>query len=257
MTNRSLMLQAFDDFMSPKVILMSIFSIFITISIIFLLLFFIFDYSGEITELIPTVLSSMVDDVFKKIENYPFLSFMVEHKLLVSMLHLLVYLGVGVVAYYTFFAIYAFVISFFNIFFIQYIQKKYYTNVELKGMNIFSSVIFYIKTIIIALLLFIVLSPAYLIPAVNLLIFLPIYYFFHKTIVFDVSSVINTAKEYKKIKRANWTELKARTGFCFMLTLIPIVGILLYPYYVLYIGHYVIQETKELRYVNDFHGIDK
>lgn len=257
MTNRSLMLQAFDDFMSPKVILMSIFSIFITISIIFLLLFFIFDYSGEITELIPTVLSSMVDDVFKKIENYPFLSFMLEHKLLMSMLHLLVYLGVGVVAYYTFFAIYAFVISFFNIFFIQYIQKKYYTNVELKGMNIFSSVIFYIKTIIIALLLFVVLSPAYLIPAVNLLIFLPIYYFFHKTIVFDVSSVINTAKEYKKIKRANWTELKARTGFCFMLTLIPIVGILLYPYYVLYIGHYVIQETKELRYVNDFHGIDK
>ena len=257
MTNRSLMLQAFDDFMSPKVILMSIFSIFITISIIFLLLFFIFDYSGEITELIPTVLSGMVDDVFKMIENYPFLSFMLEHKFLMSMLHLLVYLGVGVVTYYTFFAIYAFVISFFNIFFIRYIQKKYYTNVELKGMNIFSSVIFYIKTIIIALLLFVVLSLAYLIPAVNLLIFLPIYYFFHKTIVFDVSSVINTAKEYKKIKRANWTELKARTGFCFMLTLIPIVGILLYPYYVLYIGHYVIQETKELRYVNDFHRIDK
>lgn len=248
------MLQAFDDFMSPKVILMSIVSIFITISIIFLSLSFIFDYSGEVTKLIPTVFSSMVEDVFKKIDDYPFLSFVLEHKFLVYMLHLLVYLGVGIVAYYTFFAIYAFVISFFNIFFIKYIQKKYYTNVELRGMSIFSSVIFYIKTIIIALSLFIVLSPAYLIPAVNILIFLPIYYFFHKTIVFDVSSVINTAKEYKKIKRANWSELKVRTGFCFMLTLIPIVGILLYPYYVLYIGHYVIQETKELRYVNNFHG---
>lgn len=254
MTKRSLMLQAFDDFMSPKVILMSIVSIFITISIIFLSLSFIFDYSGEVTKLIPTVFSSMVEDVFKKIDDYPFLSFVLEHKFLVYMLHLLVYLGVGIVAYYTFFAIYAFVISFFNIFFIKYIQKKYYTNVELRGMSIFSSVIFYIKTIIIALSLFIVLSPAYLIPAVNILIFLPIYYFFHKTIVFDVSSVINTAKEYKKIKRANWSELKVRTGFCFMLTLIPIVGILLYPYYVLYIGHYVIQETKELRYVNNFHG---
>lgn len=254
MTKRSLMLQAFDDFMSPKVILMSIVSIFITISIIFLSLSFIFDYSGEVTKLIPTVFSSMVEDVFKKIDDYPFLSFVLEHKFLVYMLHLLVYLGVGIVGYYTFFAIYAFVISFFNIFFIKYIQKKYYTNVELRGMSIFSSVIFYIKTIIIALSLFIVLSPAYLIPAVNILIFLPIYYFFHKTIVFDVSSVINTAKEYKKIKRANWSELKVRTGFCFMLTLIPIVGILLYPYYVLYIGHYVIQETKELRYVNNFHG---
>jgi len=247
------MLQAFDDFMSPKVLLMSLFSILITISIIFLFLSLAFDYSGEITKLIPTVFNSIVQDVFEKLETYPFLSFILEHKFLMSILHFLVYLGAGVVIYYMFFIIYAFVISFFNIFFIQYIQKKYYTNVELKGINILVLVVFYIKTIIIALVLFIVLSPAYLIPAANTLIFLPIYYFFHKTIVFDVSSVINTSKEYKKIKRANWSELKARTGFCFMLTLVPFFGILLYPYYILYLGHYMMQETKELRYVNDFH----
>jgi hypothetical protein len=247
------MLQAFDDFMSPKVLLISLFSILITISIIFLFLSLAFDYSGEITKLIPTVFNSIVQDVFEKLETYPFLSFILEHKFLMFILHFLVYLGAGVVIYYMFFIIYAFVISFFNIFFIQYIQKKYYTNVELKGINILASVVFYIKTIIIALVLFIVLSPAYLIPAANILIFLPIYYFFHKTIVFDVSSVINTSKEYKKIKRANWSELKARTGFCFMLTLVPFFGILVYPYYVLYLGHYMMQETKELRYVNDFH----
>ena len=247
------MLQAFDDFMSPKMLLVSLLSILITISTIFLFLSFVFDYSGEVTKLIPTVFSSMVQDVFEKLETYPFLSFILEHKFLMSMFHFFVYLGAGVVIYYIFFTIYAFIISFFNTFFIQYIQNKYYENVELKGMNILTSVFFYIKAILGTLVLFIVLSPTYLIPAINILIFLPIYYFFHKTLVFDVSSVINNSKEYKQIKRANWGELKARTGFCFMLTLIPLFGILLYPYYVLYLGHYMMQETKELRYVNDFH----
>ena len=247
------MLQAFDDFMSPKIILLSLLSILITISIIFLFLSFVFDYSGEVTKLIPAVFSSMVQDVFEKLKTYPFLSFIVEHKFLMSVFHFLVYLGTGVVIYYIFFTIYAFVISFFNTFFIQYIQKKYYTNVELKGMNILASVFFYTKTILISSVLLIVLSPTYIIPAINILIFLPIYYFFHKTLVFDVSSVINNSKEYKQIKRVNWGELKVRTGFCFMLTLIPLFGILLYPYYVLYLGHYMMQETKELRYINDFH----
>lgn len=247
------MLQAFDDFMSPKMLLISLLGIIITMSIIFLFLSFVFDYSGEVIKLIPTVFSSMVQNVFEKLETYPFLSFILEHKFLMSVFHFLVYLGAGVVIYYIFFTIYAFVISFFNTFFIQYIQKKYYTNVELKGMNILASVFFYAKTILISSVLFMVLSPTYIIPAINILIFLPIYYFFHKTLVFDVSSVINNSKEYKQIKRVNWGELKVRTGFCFMLTLIPLFGILLYPYYVLYLGHYMMQETKELRYVNDFH----
>ena len=136
------MLQAFDDCMSPKMLLVSLLSILITISTIFLFLSFVFDYSGEVTKLIPTVFSSMVQDVFEKLETYPFLSFILEHKFLMSMFHFFVYLGAGVVIYYIFFTIYAFIISFFNTFFIQYIQNKYYENVELKGMNILTSVFF-------------------------------------------------------------------------------------------------------------------
>ena len=108
------------------------------------------------------------------------------------------------------------------------------------------------KTIIVTLILFFVLSPTYFIPALNFLIFLPFYYFFHKTIVFDVSSVINNAKEYKKIKKLNWVELKGKTLFCFLITLIPIIGMLVYPFYVIFIGHYIFNETRELRFVDSF-----
>lgn len=257
MTNRSIMLQAFDDFMSAKVLLVSLISFFITVSIIFSSLYLIFDNVVELKDILPTAFNHAVEWIFQKLENYSFLSFILEHKLVMAGFHILVYFGLGIVLYYLFFTIYAFVISFFNTMLIKYIQKKYYPDIELRGINMISTLVFYVKTIIIALILFIILSPAYIIPAVNILIFLPIYYFFHKTIVFDVSSVINTSKEYRKLKRVNWAELKTKTGFCFVLTLIPIVGIFLYPYYVLYLGHYFMEETKELRYSNDFHGMNQ
>lgn len=71
-------------------------------------------------------------------------------------------------------------------------------------------------------------------------------------LVFDVSSNINTAKEYRKIRKLKWGELKAHTTFCFLLILIPILGVLLYPYYIIYTGHYILHETKTLRYEDDF-----
>lgn len=247
------MFLAFDDFMSPKVILISLLSAFITAVIIFFLLSFILNYSGEITKFIPTVFNDLVKYISEKLESYPITSFLLEHKLIMYLFRYLLYFGVGVVLYYLFFAIYSFVISFFNIFIIRYIQKKHYIDFQLKEMGIFRTITFYIKTVIITLILFLILLPIYLIPVLNILIFLPIYYFFHKSLVFDVSSTINNYKEYKKIKSANWGELKTKTLFCFLLTFIPILGILLYPYYVIYIGHYIIQETIEYRYINEFH----
>jgi hypothetical protein len=246
------MLKAFDDFMSPKVLAISLISLLITILLIFIIFLTFYDYSGEITKLVPTIFTNAMHTLQKKIETYPFLSFVLEHKLLMIMYRFLIYFGIGIVIYYMFLVTYGFIVSLFNQSLMKYIQKKYYTDIELKGMSFITSVFFYIKTIVITLILFIVISPLYFIPVVNILFFLPFYYFFHKTIVFDVSSVINTFKEYKKIKQANWSELKARTGFCFLLSFIPVLGILLYPYYVLYLGHYIMKETRELRYIDEF-----
>jgi len=252
MPKQNYMFQAFDDFLSAKVLLLSFISLLLTLAIISLSLYLLFDTIGELKYSIPTAFTVVANIILQKIENYPFLAFILEHKIMMTILHFLVYFGLGIMSYYVFFTVYAFVISFFNVVLIRHIQKKYYPNIELRGMCIMHTIIFYVKTMAIFLLLFIVLSPAYIIPAINILIFVPIYYFFHKTIVFDVSSVINTSKEYKKLKRVNWAELKSKTGFCFLLTLVPVVGILLYPYYILYIGHYMMKETEELRYVNDF-----
>jgi len=246
MTNNHLG-HAFDDFMSLKVLLISIISIIITMTIIVGILYLGYDNSDGIIDLLIQSYKDTTDYIFARLEDYPVITFIMEHKILMLIFHFVVYFGLSIVFYYTFFIIYAFIISLFNPLFIRHIQRKYHPEVKLKGINIIFVLFFYTKTIFITLILFIVLSPAFLIPGLNLLIFLPVYYFFHKALVFDVSSVINNQKEYRKIKKVNWSELKGHTIFCFFLSLIPIIGILIYPFYIFYIGHYMMRETKELR----------
>ena len=192
---------------------------------------------------------------YEKIVTLPFSGFLAEKEFLLIIVRVVFFFGLGTLIYFMFFALYGFIISFFAPFLIKGIQKKYYPDLKLEGMGIFSMILLYLKIIPVTILLFILVSPTYLIPGLNLLILLPMYYFFHKTLVFDVSSIINTKKEYKKIKKANWNELKGQTLPMFALGYIPILGILLYPYYILHTGHFILNETRTLRYINNFHGI--
>lgn len=254
MPNQNILLQSLNDFMSPKVIIISIISFIITVSIILISLFILFDNSGSIKDTIPEVFM-WIDEILVSIESYPFLSFILKHELAMILFRYLLYFGFGIVGYYIFFGIYGIVISFFAPMLIRHIQKRHNSTIELKGIGTLSTIFFYIKTIIVTIVLFVALSPAYLIPGLNILIFLPLYYFFHKALVFDVSSVINTSKEYKRIKRANWSELKGYTGLCFLITLVPIIGVLAYPFYIIYVGHFMLKETEELRHTDSFHFI--
>jgi hypothetical protein len=249
-------LQAFDDFLSTKVLLLTALSIIITMGIIFFSAYQLFAYSGSFTSFIPTLFNTIVTYILENLKDYPFLNFIIEHKFITMFLSFLIHFGIAIIFYYIFFLLYSFVVSFFNKLLISFIQKKYYKDFKLKSIPLFYSIFFYFKTTTITVLLFIIMIPIFLIPGLNLFIYLPIYYFFHKTIYYDASSQINNLKEYKKIKYVNSNEIKGHTGFCFMLTFIPIVGLLIYPYYILYMGHYIMRESKELRYINDFHGRD-
>lgn len=251
---KNLLVQSLEDFMSPKVLFISLISFLITIAIIVFSLTLIFENIGGIQDIFPEA-TKWVNGLIGDLEQYSLLAFILEHKIMMTIFHYLMYFGLGILAYYIFFAVYSIVISFFATIIIKHIQKEHYHNVQLKGLGLFSTGFFYIKTIIITAILFILLSPAYFIPALNILIFLPIYYFFHKTLVFDISSVINNLNEYKRVKRANWGELKGYTVLCFLITLIPIIGILAYPYYIIYVGHYLFKETVELRHTDAFRSI--
>ena len=161
---------------------------------------------------------------------------------------------VGMGLYYLFFILYGFVLGWFTGSLVKIVQRKHYPNIVFKGIGVIRTIIFYIKTIIITMFIFIILLPLYIFPVTNLMLMLAPYYFFHKTIIFDVASVVNDTQEYQKIKKVNWTELKGITGICFAMSLVPIIGIFLYPLYIIFVSHYMLKETEELRHVINFHS---
>lgn len=98
------------------------------------------------------------------------------------------------------------------------------------------------------MILYIVLIPIYFIPLLNIIAFnLPAYYFFHKMLVYDVGSEINTKKEFVQIKAIVSNQIRLRTLGMYALTLIPFVGIFFPILFVIYLTHIFINESLELR----------
>jgi hypothetical protein len=251
--NSELLIKSFKDFLSPKIIMTSVTSLIITVFIVLFGLYFAFDGFGGLKDEILLVIQSENWLFLEGLKENFIIDFLIKHAIFSFVLNFLFLMGFGLIIYYIFFMIYSFVIGFFSIVIIKDLQSKYYEDIRLDGISIGSSIWFYIKTVLITVVLFILLLPFYFIPILNLVIFLPMYYFFHKTLVFDVSSIINSTQEYQQIKALNWGSLKVKTFVLFLVALVPIVGIILYPFYILFIGHFIFSKTKTIREV----GVEK
>ena len=129
------------------------------------------------------------------------------------------------------------------------IQKRHYSDVEMIGYsNIFEALFLVVKWVAIMILLFIVFIPLYFIPFVNIVAFnLPLYYFFHKMMTYDVSSTICTKDESMKIKFFHASTLRLKTLGLYLVSLIPFVVFFASVFYIIYLGHSYFLETKNLR----------
>ncbi|NPA59992.1 MAG: hypothetical protein GXO30_05965, partial [Epsilonproteobacteria bacterium] len=104
---------------------------------------------------------------------------------------------------------------------------------------------------LIMIVLFIVLIPLYFIPVVNILAFnLPLYYFFHKMITFDISSNISTKEEFKKIKYFNANSIRLKTLMLYLISLVPFAIFFTAIFYVIYLGNTYFIEVRKLRLEN-------
>lgn len=135
---------------------------------------------------------------------------------------------------------------------VKKLKSRHYPPFEIKGHGDILPVIWFtIKSLLIMILLYIILIPLYFIPFLNIIAFnLPAYYFFHKMLVFDIGSNINTKKEYHQIKSAVGNQIRLRTFLMYLLTLIPLVGVIFPLFFVIYLSHIFINESLELRMVS-------
>jgi len=129
------------------------------------------------------------------------------------------------------------------------IQRRHYNDVEIVGhSNIVEALLLTLKWAITMLVMFIVFVPLYFIPLVNIIAFnLPLYYFFHKIMTYDVSSTICTKDEAMKIKFFNATTIRLKTLGLYLISLIPFVVFFASVFYIIYLGHSYFLETKKLR----------
>jgi len=129
------------------------------------------------------------------------------------------------------------------------LQRRHYSDVELIGhSNIAEALFLTVKWALIMFIMFILFIPLYFIPIVNIVAFnLPLYYFFHKMMTYDVGSTICTKEENMKIKFFHSTTLRLKTLGLYLLSLIPFVVFFASVFYIIYLGHSYFLETRKMR----------
>jgi len=97
-------------------------------------------------------------------------------------------------------------------------------------------------------LLFFLLIPFYFVPLLNIVaINIPLYYFFHKMLTFDVSSTICTKDEAKHISFFNKNNIRLKTLLLYLISLVPFAIFFGAIFFVIYLGHTYFLETKKIR----------
>ncbi len=146
-----------------------------------------------------------------------------------------------------FFAI--FIIGFMTPGIIKELHSLHYRDVELKGFgSVTESVFLTLKWAVVMVGLFFLFIPLYFIPVVNVIALnYPLYYFFHKMINYDVASTICTKEEFGAIKQTKANELRLKSLFLYLISMIPYAVLFVTVYFVIYMGHSYFRYVKTLR----------
>ncbi|MDD3342213.1 MAG: EI24 domain-containing protein [Sulfurospirillaceae bacterium] len=241
--SHNIFISALGDFFSPRVLLVTLFSFILTIAVFVIGVALLF---GSV-ETLATWFVSMMDGLNQSIEQSWFLSLISLFFVTKMIVTVLFFFTSAFIVYVLFLVVFSTIVGFFSGYFIKEIGTKYYPEVQQKGMSLFAYGYLLVKTLVISLVLFMVLLPLALLPLVNLLLFLPIFYMFHKMLVLEVASALMNQTEYTMLKTRKSIELKGISMVCFFLTMIPFFGVVIYPYYVIVMSHFIFRETKNLR----------
>ncbi|AFL67803.1 EI24 domain-containing protein [Sulfurospirillum barnesii] len=231
------------DTFSPRVLLISLVSFLLTLLFFVGLIWLFFGGMGALSLWLSESLQGF-EGSLEQSWLFSFISLIFITKTLISMLF---FLTSAMVVYYLFLMVYSIIVGFFSGYFISEIQERYYPHVVLKGIGLVGYVGVMLKSILVTAVLFILLTPLIFIPIFNMVLLLPVFYLFHKLLVLEVSSMLNTSSEYQALKRLHAGEMRGISLLCFTLTFIPFLGVIIYPYYVIVMSHFVFRKTEALR----------
>lgn len=157
----------------------------------------------------------------------------------------LFYLLGGVLALLVSVIIAVVVIGFFTPWLVKFVQKRHYANSRLSGGLSTAIVVKEAVGIFGKFLGLLALSLVLLaLPLVNIIaLHVPFFYLFYRILMLDVGSVMLDFEAYETFKKTHQKPTILASVFCFILSLIPFVGLFLQPLFVLYFAHYVFQKV--------------
>ncbi|MCK5293537.1 MAG: EI24 domain-containing protein [Arcobacteraceae bacterium] len=119
------------------------------------------------------------------------------------------------------------------------LRDRHYQDINIDGYGTIVGAIFgMMKRLFIMFLLFILLIPLYFVPFINIVaINLPLFYFFHKTLQYDVSSELIEKDKFGQLYYLNKTSFRMKSLFLYVVSLIPFVSFFISIFYIIYIGN--------------------
>ena len=234
------------DTLKPSVLWVTLFSLFATVCVFIVAIWLVFGGLESLSVII-TQWAQNFESSLEKNWLVSLLSLVVVAK---TLMMILFFVSSAMVTYYLFLMVYSIIVGFFAGYFIKEIAQKYYPHTTLKGIPLPSYIWLLLKFVAITILLFILFSPLLFVPLLNFMFLIPVFYLFHKLLVLEVSSVVCSRKEYQELQKNYGDQSRIVSALCFALTFIPIIGVMIYPYYVIVMSHFVLGKTQTLRHVH-------
>lgn len=257
MNEKDVVLRSIKDLLTPKMLKYSILPFIITLVSLYIVFFIIagigVEHLGTLSvESSQTTIENGVphtESFNATIADSSIVKFLMRYAITSWIVTFFIY-GVGAfLAIYFSIFLTVLIIGFLTPFVLRELHSRSYSDVEMIGhSNIIYALFLGLKSTLFMILLFILLIPFYFIPFLNIIAFnLPMYYFFHKMLLYDVSSSICTKEEAKEIRYFRANNLRVKTALLYLISLIPFAIFFVAVFLIIYLGHTYFLATRELR----------
>lgn len=129
---------------------------------------------------------------------------------------------------------------------VKVVRKRNYPQIKAtQGDSLLTSLSSIAKIFMKFILLFICILPFLFLPFVNFMVFqLPFFYLFYKLMMYDLISV-GISEDVLKIVEENKLYLFVVIALFFFLSLIPLFGLLLQVFFIVYLSHFILSKSEQ------------
>lgn len=247
------------DFFSSKMLKLALIPLLITMLILYLLFFGI--ASVGIEALKTVALTSQAGGEVVIDENAPFyfiwltyfIVFIFKYSIVSWIAGIFLYSVGAIIVFHLSVILTLVIIGFLTPFVVKHLNETRYKNLDLEPYGtILGAFWVFFKAFFIMILLYILLLPLYFVPLVNIIVlYFPLYYFFHKMLNYDVSSSILNKQEYEKIYSKSSSIFRFRTFCLYLISTVPFLTLFVAIFYVIYLANAYFIELENLKKIEN------